>query len=318
MKYDLDRCTHTREAYGDALIGEAKRNRDIVVIDGDVSNSTKTDRFAREFPDRFINVGIAEQNMVNIAAGLAHSGKIPFVSTFPVFGCGRAWEQIRNTVALDSLNVKLVMTHAGLSLGGDGATHQGLEDIAIMRVIPNMEVIVPADGAEVKAVIRHTVANRGPVYIRLSRRRSIVLFDDDYRYDPREYPVIRDGDDVAVFASGCMIREALIAAESLAKAGISARVIDMHTVKPLPRDCVLAHARETGRVVSVEEHNVLGGAGSALAELLAEEYPAPMRLVGVRDRFGRSGQVDALFDLLGISSRYISEAVQILIRTERS
>ena len=317
MKYDLSRCTHSREAYGEALIELARRNRDIVVVDGDVSNSTKTDRFAREFPDRFINVGIAEQNMVNIAAGLALSGKIPFVSTFSIFGCGRAWEQIRNTVALDSLNVKLVMTHAGLSLGGDGATHQSLEDIAIMRVIPNMQVIIPADGPEVRSVIRYAVNHSGPIYIRLSRRRTITLFDEPYDYDQREYPVIRDGDDVAIFASGCMIREALIASEELAKKGTSARVIDMHTVKPLARDCILRNVRETGRVVSVEEHNVCGGAGSALAELLMEEYPVPMRRVGVQDTFGRSGPVDALFDLLGISSRYISGAVHTLIRTER-
>jgi transketolase len=315
--YDLSRCTHSRDAYGEALIELAKRNRDIVVVDGDVSNSTKTDRFAREFPERFINVGIAEQNMVNIAAGLARCGKIPFVSTFPIFGCGRAWEQIRNTVALDSLNVKLVMTHAGLSLGGDGATHQSLEDIAVMRVIPNLQVIVPADGPEVHSVIGYAVEHTGPVYIRLSRRRTMVLFDDGYTYEQGEYPVIREGDDIAIFASGCMIREALIASEQLGKEGTSSRVINMHTVKPLARDCILRNARETGRVVSVEEHNVCGGAGSALAELLGEEYPVPMRRVGVHDSFGRSGPVDALFDLLGISSRYISEAVHTLIRTER-
>lgn len=317
MKYDLSRCTHSREAFGEALVHEAERNQDIVVVDGDVSNSTKTDRFAREFPDRFINVGIAEQNMVNIAAGLARSGKIPFVSTFPVFGCGRAWEQIRNTVALDSLNVKLVMTHAGLSLGGDGATHQGLEDIAVMRVIPNMQVIVPADGPEVRSVTRYAVEHPGPVYIRLSRRRTLTLFDDGYTYRPGDYPVVRDGEDVAIFASGCMIREALIAADRLEKGGISARILDMHTVKPLARDCILRHARETGRVVSVEEHSTCGGAGGALAELLAEELPVPMKRVGVQDRFGRSGSVDALFDLLGISAPHIAGAVQALMKKGR-
>ncbi|MDD1667069.1 MAG: transketolase family protein [Methanomicrobiales archaeon] len=313
---DLTRCTHTREAFGKALVEEAGRNRDIVVIDGDVSSSTKTDIFARAFPDRFINVGIAEQNMVDIAAGLALSGKIPFVSTFSIFGCGRAWEQIRNTVCLDNLNVKLVMTHAGLSLGGDGATHQGLEDIALMRAIPNMEVIVPADDPEVRSVIRYAVERDGPVYIRLSRRRTLLLFGDDYAYDHGEYPVVAEGDDVALFASGCMIREALIAAGELAKEGISARVLDMHTVKPLARECVLRNARETGRVVSVEEHSVHGGAGSAIAELLAEEYPVPMRLVGVRDRFGRSGSVDGLYELLGLSSRHIAAAVRNLIKAK--
>ena len=316
MEIDLARCSHTREAYGRALVEEAGRNPDIVVIDGDVSGSTKTDLFSRAYPHRFINVGIAEQNMVDIAAGLAHAGKIPFVSTFSIFGCGRAWEQIRNTVCLDNLNVKLVMTHAGLSLGGDGATHQSLEDIAAMRVIPNMEVIVPADNTEVRAVVRHAVERYGPVYIRLSRRRTPLLFEEiGYSYDPAEYPVLTEGSDVSIFANGCMIREALIAADELGKEGISARVLDMHTIKPLARECILRNARETGRVVSVEEHSVHGGAGSAIAELLVEEYPVPMRFVGARDRFGRSGSVDELYRLFGLSSGHIVEAVRNLMMT---
>jgi transketolase len=318
MVTDLNRCSHTREAYGNALVDEAGRNREIVVIDGDVAGSTKTDIFARAFPDRFINVGIAEQNMVDIAAGLALAGKIPFVSTFSIFGCGRAWEQIRNTVCLDNLNVKLVMTHAGLSLGGDGATHQSLEDIAVMRAIPNMQVIVPADAPEVRSVVRYAVGHRGPVYIRLSRRRTLLLSGEAVSpYIPGEYPVVAEGSDVAIFANGCMIREALVAAGELAAEGISARVLNMHTVKPLARECILRNARETGRVVSVEEHSVHGGAGSAIAELLVEEYPVPMRLVGTRDRFGRSGSVDELYQLLGLSSRHIAGAVRNLMMTEK-
>jgi len=316
--YDLTRCSHSREAFGQALVELARKDPQIMVIDGDVSTSTKTDIFARAFPTRFLNVGIAEQNMVDIAAGLALAGKIPFVSTFSIFGCGRAWEQIRNTVAMDSLNVKLVMTHAGLSLGGDGATHQSLEDIALMRTIPNMSVFVPADAVETRALIHHAVAHHGPMYIRLSRRRTVVVNDEgNYSFTPRDYPVLVDGDDLTICAQGCMIREALIAASALRKKGISARLLNLHTVKPVARIPILKAARETGRIVSVEEHSVLGGTGSAIAEVLIEELPTPMRMVGVRDSFGRSGQVDELYGLLGISSQYIIKAAEDLISTSR-
>ncbi len=295
----------------------AGTNRDIVVIDGDVSSSTKTDIFARAYPDRFFNLGIAEQNMVDVAAGLALSGKIPFVSTFSIFGCGRAWEQIRNTVALDNLNVKLVMTHAGLSLGGDGATHQGLEDIAVMRVIPNMRVIIPADASEVRSVVRYAVDHPGPVYIRLSRRRTMVLFGENYEYDPREYPIIRDGDDVAIFASGCMIREALIASEQLRKGG-HLREGHRHAYRETPREGL--HPQQRSR----DRPRRLGGGAQRLRRRGKRPRRTACRGVPRPDETGRcpgparrSGQVDELFDLLGISSRYISEAVHTLIRTER-
>lgn len=314
-RIDLSRCSHSRDAYGAALVEVGEGNPDVVVLDSDLSSSTKTVHFARRFPDRFFDMGIAEQNLIDVAAGLALSGKIPFVSTFAIFGCGRAWEQIRNTVALDNLTVNLVMTHAGLSLGGDGATHQSLEDLALMRVIPNMRVMVPADSTETREMVRFASREPGPKYIRLSRRRTLDLFsEEEYRYDPLSYPVLAEGDDVTICACGCMIREALLACRDLEREGISARVIDVHTVKPLAREAILREARRTGRIVTVEEHSVHGGMGGAVAELLAEGYPVPMRMVGVRDQFGGSGKVEELYACLGLDAGFIARTVQDLVR----
>ena len=314
MMPDSLRCEHTRDAYGETLVELGKKDPRIVVLDADTSLSTKTDGFARAFPERFFNVGIAEQNMVNIAAGLARGGKIPFVSTFSMFGCGRAWEQIRNTVALDGLNVKLVMTHAGFSLGGDGSTHQSLEDVAIMRVIPRMHVIIPADVPETRAVVRYAAGYRGPVYIRLSRRRTLVVNPEEYGvFRPDLYPVLREGHDVTLLTNGCMIRESLMAASALEKEGISTRVVNMHTVKPLAGPEIVRAARETGRIVTVEEHSVIGGIGSAVAEFLAERYPVPMRLIGVHDSFGGSGLVEELYRQYGISQDAIARSVRDMI-----
>lgn len=316
--YDLSICEHNREAYGDTLVELGEENENVVVLDADVSNSTKTDKFAKRFAKRFINVGIAEQNLMDIAAGLALSGKIPFVSTFSIFGCGRAWEQIRNTIALDNLNVNIVLTHAGLSLGGDGATHQMLEDIALMRVIPNMRVIVPADTTETRAVIRFVATHDGPVYVRLSRRRTVVLFDEnDYIFNPNDYITLVDGSDVAIFTMGCMIRESLKACYELKKEGISAKVVNMHTMKPVAKKTILEIAKEIGAIVSVEEHNVIGGLGSAIAEVLIENYSIPMKIIGVNDTFGCSGNVDELYAKYGLTSKNIVKSVKELLEMKR-
>ncbi|NYT04805.1 MAG: transketolase family protein [Methanomicrobiales archaeon] len=313
--YDLNVCSHNREAYGRALVELGSTNPDVVVLDADLSTSTKTSIFAERFPERFIDVGIAEQNLLDIAAGLALSGKIPFVSTFSIFGCGRGWEQIRNTIAMDSINVNIVCTHAGLSLGGDGATHQALEDIAIMRAIPNMQVIVPADPVETRAVVQYAAAYQGPVYIRLSRRRSPHLFDAaGYRFDPKSYPVLREGDDVTILSTGNMIRKALKAAECLAEDGISAGVVNVHTIKPLARDAICSIAKKTPAIVTLEEHNVIGGLGSAVAECLVQDCPVPMRIIGVEDRFGCSGRVDELFEKFNLTPAHVAGVVKNLVR----
>jgi len=313
--YDFSKCSHTRDAYGNALVTIGERNPRLVVLDSDLSDSTKTAKFAKKFPERFIDIGIAEQNLIDIAAGLSLSGKIPFVSTFAIFGCGRAWEQIRNTVALDNLTVNLVMTHAGLSLGGDGATHQSLEDIAIMRVIPNMQVIVPADSVETEEVIRYAAETKGPKYIRLSRRRTLDIFRrGEYRFDPSQYPVIEDGSDVTIFTNGCMIRESLKACYALKEQGISAKVINLHTIKPMTKKVIVDEAKKAGCIVTVEEHNVIGGLGSAVAEILIQHRPVPMRIIGVNDRFGGSGQVDELYRELDLTPEHIIKAVHEVMK----
>jgi transketolase len=312
--YDFSKCSHSREAYADALIELGEIHPDIVVLDSDLSGSTKTKKFANRFPDRFFDIGIAEQNMINVAAGLSLSGKIPFVSTFAIFGCGRAWEQIRNTLALDNLTVNLVFTHAGLSLGGDGASHQSLEDVAIMRVIPNMQVIVPADSTETKEVIRYAVDNKGPKYIRLSRRRTLDIFEKgQYKYNPEWYPTLEDGSDVTIFTNGCMIRPSLQACYELRKQNISASVINLHTIKPVSRESIIKEARKTGCVVTVEEHHIIGGLGSAVAEILSQYSPLPMKFVGVQDMFGGSGHVDELYTKLGLTTENIVKAAKDVI-----
>lgn len=313
--YNFSHCSHTREAYGNTLVELGEQMPNLVVLDSDLSGSTKTAKFAKKFPERFLDIGIAEQNLIDIAAGLSLSGKIPFVSTFAIFGCGRAWEQIRNTLALDNLTVNLVMTHAGLSLGGDGATHQSLEDIAIMRVIPNMQVIVPADSVETREVIRYAAETKGPKYIRLSRRRTLDIFQKgEYNFNPSQYPVIEDGSDVTIFSNGCMIREALKACQTLKKQGTSAKVINLHTVKPLAKEIIISEAEKTGAIVTLEEHNVIGGLGSAVAEVLSQNQPVPMRIIGVNDRFGGSGHVDELYRELDLTPEHISRAVHEVMK----
>ena len=277
------------------------------LLDADLSGSTKTALFAKEFPDRFFNMGIAEQNMITTAAGLATVGKIPFASSFAIFATGRAWEMVRQAVCLGNKNVKIVATHAGLTVGEDGATHQALEDIAVTRVLPHLTVIVPADYYETRSAIRFAATYNGPVYVRLSRSATPVIFDETYEFIHGKARVVRKGCDVSIFACGVMVAEALAAAELLRKDGIDAEVINVSTLKPLDTETILQSVAGTGYAVSVEEHNIIGGLGSAVAETLCEGHPAPLRRIGVKEKFGRSGKADDLLKAYHLTAEDIAK-----------
>lgn len=309
----------TRDAYGKALVKLGAMDPRVVVLDADLSKSTKTADFMKHYPDRFFNVGIAEQNMMGIAAGLAAAGKIPFASTFAVFAAGRAFEQVRNSIAYTCLNVKIAATHAGLTVGEDGASHQAIADLAAMRALPNMTVIVPADGVETEQAVFAAAGAEGPFYIRLGRPALPVLFDAGYRFRVGRAAVMRPGHDATVIACGIMVAEALRAAEELEAEGLSVRVINMSTIKPLDREAVVAAARETGAVVTAEEHTIIGGLGSAVAETLVETVPVPMERVGIKDVFGESGKPSELLEKYGLTANNIKEAVRRAInrKTER-
>ncbi|WP_425058458.1 Apulose-4-phosphate transketolase subunit B [Sporomusa carbonis] len=300
----------TREAYGLALKDLGGRNKNVVVLDADLSKSTKTNVFAKAFPDRFFNVGIAEQNLMGVAAGLAAAGKIPFVSTFAMFATGRAFEQIRNSICYPKLNVKIAATHAGLTVGEDGASHQSVEDIAIMRALPNMTVIVPADATETRQAIDFAAEHKGPVYIRLGRAAVPNVFGEAYEFGIGKAVPLIDGTDVTIIACGVMVAPARHAAEHLVAEGISARVLNMASIKPVDTGAIIAAARETGAVVTCEEHTVIGGLGSAVAEVLAEYAPAPLERVGVMDTFGESGTPDALLKKYNLTEEAIVAAAK--------
>lgn len=302
----------TREAYGQALVELGKEFPEIVVLDADLSKSTMTAKFAAAFPDRFFNVGIAEANMIGIAAGLAACGKIPFASTFAVFAAGRAFDQVRQSVGYPGLNVKIAASHAGITVGADGASHQSIEDIALMRVIPGMCVIVPADAAETREACRAAVLHRGPVYLRLGRHPSPVL-RDSWGFKLGKASLLRDGKHVTIVACGTMVSVALKAAQMLEAEGLEARVLNMSTVKPLDVESVVESARLTGAVVTVEEHSVIGGLGSAVAEVLGSEYPVPMRIVGIPDCFGQSGSASELLEFYGLTPQNVAEAARKVI-----
>ncbi len=303
----------TRNAYGRALVELGQQRDDVVVLDADLSGSTRTGWFGERFPERFFNMGIAEQNMMNVAAGLAMTGKIPFASTFAIFASGRAWEQVRNTVAYPALPVRICASHAGITVGADGASHQALEDISLMRVIPNMTVIVPKDGPETERVLPAVVDLDGPVYVRLGRAEVPVLSGDDESFTVGRAQVLRDGEDVALIACGVMLEPALEAADQLEERGIGARVINLSTIKPLDGETLNAAAEECGAVVTAEEHSVIGGMGSAVTEFLAEVCPVPLRRVGIMDRFGQSGQPDQLLGEYGLDARTIREAALLAV-----
>lgn len=300
----------TREAYGKALAGLGAKNSRVVVLDADLSKSTKTADFARVYPERFFNMGIAEQNLVGTAAGLAAAGKIPFASTFAVFAAGRAFEQIRNSVAYTRLNVKIAATHAGVTVGEDGGSHQSVEDIAIMRSLPNMTVFVPADEAETYGAVEAAAEMEGPVYIRLGRAGVPAVHGEGFRFIPGKAVVVRDGGDAAIIATGIMVSAALEAAEALAGRGINARVISMHTIKPLDVEAVVRAARETGALVTAEEHSVIGGLGGAVCEAVSEHYPVPVKRLGLPDVFGESGAPGELLEKFGLTPQAIARAVK--------
>ena len=303
----------TRDAYGLALVELGKVNENIVVLDADLSKSTKTCDFKKEFPDRFFNMGIAEQNMLGVAAGLAASGKIPFASSFAVFAVGRAYDQIRNSIAYPKLNVKIAATHAGLTVGEDGGSHQMLEDIALMRALPNMTVLVPADGIETREAVLQAAEMKGPVYIRLGRSKVETIFDENYRFQIGKGVVLREGTDVTLVACGIMTAMALEAAEKLAEDDIQAAVVNISTIKPIDSALLIKMAQETGAVVTCEEHTIMGGLGSAVAEVLSENYPVPMKRIGVEDKFGQSGLPDELLAAYGLTADHIVTAAKDVI-----
>lgn len=303
----------TRDAYGEALKELGGINKDIVVLDADLSGSTKTLIFSKAFPERFFNVGIAEQNLIATAAGLATTGKIPFASSFAVFATGRAYEIIRNSVAYPKLNVKIAATHAGLTVGEDGATHQALEDISLMRSLPNMVVLCPADAVETKKCIYKAAEYNGPVYIRLGRSKVPVIFDDSYNFEIGKGVQLKDGKDVTIIATGVMVAKALEAAEELEKENISARVINISTIKPIDKDIIIKASKETKGIITVEEHNIIGGLGSAVAEVLAENSPTYMIRIGAMDTFGESGDGDELLDKYGLNAKNIVEKAKKLL-----
>ena len=291
----------TRESYGNALAECGAQFPQLVVLDADLAGATKTGIFKKAFPDRFIDCGIAECNMTGIAAGLATCGKIPFISSFAMFAAGRNFEQVRNSIAYPHLNVKIGATHAGITVGEDGATHQCNEDVALMRTIPGMTVIVPSDDIEARAAVRAAIEMDGPVYLRFGRAAVLVINDTpDYKFEIGKGVTLKEGTDVTIIASGICVDSALKAAEKLAADGVSAEVINIHTIKPLDNELVLASAKKTGKVVTVEEHSVIGGLGSAVCDLLAEKYPTPVCKIGMNDQFGESGPAAALVAKYGL------------------
>lgn len=307
----------TREAYGDALV-EFGAKYDIVVLDADLAEATKTVKFKKAYPERFFDCGIAEGNMVSVAAGIATTGKIPFCSSFAMFAAGRAFEQVRNSVGYPHLNVKIGATHAGITVGEDGATHQCLEDLALMRTIPGMVVINPADAVEARAAVEAAILHKGPVYMRFGRAAVPTIFDKEtYRFEIGKGTVLAEGTDVTIVATGIMVEQALAAREILAAEGISAKVVNIATIKPIDTELLVQCAKETGAIVTAEEHNVIGGLGAAVSETLCETCPVPVIRVGVEDQFGRSGKVPALLEYYGLTPANVAEKAKKAISLKK-
>lgn len=300
--------TATRAAYGHILKTEVYKNPNVVVLEADLGNATKSNAFKEVAPERYFNMGISEQDLIGTAAGFAAAGKIPLASTFAVFATGRAFEQVRNSVCYPKLNVKICATHAGLTVGADGGSHQAIEDISLMRTLPNMTVINPADAKEAEAAVLAAIDYQGPVYIRLGRAETKDIHDDSYHFEWGKAEVLRQGSDVTIFATGIMTAKALDAAETLAKQGVQAEVINVHTIKPLDEETVIASAKKTGKVVTAEEHSIIGGLGSAVAEVLARQCPTKQAFVGVQDLFGESGSPNDLLEKYGLTTEAIVKA----------
>ena len=317
MSYQIGEKVATREAYGKALV-EFGANENIIVMDADLSKSTKTDGFKKTYPERFINTGIAEGNMMSTAAGLSTCGKIVFASSFAMFAAGRAFEQIRNSIGYPHLNVKIGATHAGISVGEDGATHQCLEDMGIMRTIPGMVILNPADATESRLAVKAAIEYQGPVYLRFGRLAVPVIFDDSYQFEIGKGVMLEDGTDVTLIGTGLMVPATLEAKKILAEQGISARVINMATIKPIDRDIIVKAAKETGAIVTAEEHNVIGGLGSAVAEVLCETVPTPMLRVGTQDVFGRSGKPNPLLEAYGLDAKTIVDKAKAVVAMKKA
>ena len=310
-----------RDAYGRTLVELGRKYRDIVVLGADLSSSTRINWFAKEFPERFFECGIAEENLITIAAGLATCGKMPFASTFAVFGTERAYNQIRQAIAYPNLNVRLVCTHSGVTVGPDGASHQTTFDIAIMRVLPNMTIIVPADAPETAVAVKAMIEHNGPIYMRLGRTSVRTFYDDDYSYNgvKQRFEIgksveLRSGSDLTIICNGVMVAEAMDAAETLYSEGIDTRVINMHTVKPIDEEAIIKAAVETGAIVTAEEHSIIGGLGGAVAEVLARKNPVPVEMIGIQDMFTQSGEADELLKLYGLTSNEIASAARRAVK----
>ena len=301
----MENLKATRQSYGEALLELGKENKDVVVLDADLSGATKTNMFAKEFPDRFFDMGIAEQDMMSTAAGMATCKKIPYASTFAMFAAGRAYDQIRNSICYPNLNVKICATHAGITVGEDGATHQMIEDISLMRTIPNMTVISTSDDTETKWAVKEIANYPGPVYLRLARLSTPIIYNENQNFKIGKAIQIGDGIDGTVFATGVTVNEALKAQKDLSEKGINIRVIDIHTIKPIDREIIIKSAKETKTLVSIEDHNIIGGLGSTISEVLTEEYPAKLIRLGIKDKFGKSGNAKDLMKYFEITSENI-------------
>lgn len=300
----------TRQSYGEALLELGKENENVVVLDADLAGATKTNTFAKEIPERFFDMGIAEQDMLATAAGFATCGKIPFASTFAVFATGRAYDQIRNSICYPNLNVKICATHCGITVGEDGATHQMLEDINLMRGLPNMTVISPADDMEAKWAVKEAAKIEGPVYIRFGRAATPQIYDEKTKFELGKAVQFGDGTKATIFATGMMLPEALKAQEELKNEGINVRVVDIHTIKPIDKDLIIKSAKETEKLISIEEHSIIGGLGSAIAEVLVENYPKKLVRMGMKDCFGKSGKAMELLEYFRLTSKEIIEEVK--------
>lgn len=306
---NMDKKIATRQSYGEKLAELGEKNGDIVVLDADLSSATKTSIFAKKYPNRFINVGIAEQNMLGIATGLSTFEKIPYASTFAVFAAGRGYDQIRNSIAYPNLNVKICATHAGITVGEDGATHQMIEDISLMRTLPNMKVMCTSDDTQTRWAVEEIAKIQGPVYLRLCRLATPVIYDENQKFEFGKGIQIGDGTDAAIIATGVTVSEAIKAKEHLEAKGIYIRVIDIHTIKPIDRELIIRTAKETAKIITVEDHNIIGGLGSAVCEILSEEYPKKVKRLGVQDTFGKSGKAEELLHEFKIDAEAITNAV---------
>ena len=307
---DLNNKKATRQSYGEGLVELGNKNKDVVVLDADLSGATKTNMFAKQFPDRFFNIGIAEQDMLATAAGFATCGKIPYASTFAVFAAGRAYDQIRNSICYPNLNVKICATHAGITVGEDGATHQMLEDIGLMRGLPNMIVLSPSDETQTKWMIEEISKVKGPIYVRLGRAATPLIYENTDGFEIGKAITHGDGKDVTIFATGVMVAEAIKAMEMLKEENINARVVDIHTIKPIDKETIIKCAKETDKLVCIEEHSIINGLGSAIAEVLVDECPKKLIRLGINDTFGKSGKASDLLKYYGLTAENICDVIR--------